>query len=244
MYIVASSVQDDLDKVRRTFPDIWRQIRRFNRPVQLAIAAGIEVALYADAPETATLISVAPSHPGSPEIFSWAHHLMETRKDGDFSGAKMNPTHTLHAVDNLALSSLAIALRNHSYCIGLGGSPGQSWEALQMALEKNTDADSEVILVAGDQENALSISLSAGVAFLLSSKQNKHVSLMKSILIKGILHSSLSAPVEPDLHSAKGFVNLAAFISRTDGFAGTLTYDVPPEQGNGAEQFTIVMELS
>ena len=39
VYLVASAQCDDLQRIREATPELWRQVRRYNQPVQLALAA-------------------------------------------------------------------------------------------------------------------------------------------------------------------------------------------------------------
>ena len=43
VYLVASAQESDLARVREAKPELWRQVRRYNQPVQLALAAAEEV---------------------------------------------------------------------------------------------------------------------------------------------------------------------------------------------------------
>src|SRR5215217_6002562 len=119
-YLIASAQRNDLQSVRESSPEIWRQVRRYNQPVQLALAAADEVMQFSEDPSTAALISLAPCQPGSADLYRWGHMVTAGMAAGTLGNLRMNPTQTLHAVDNLALSALAISHGNHSYCLGLG----------------------------------------------------------------------------------------------------------------------------
>ncbi|HYK20845.1 MAG TPA: hypothetical protein VEV42_08930, partial [Pyrinomonadaceae bacterium] len=127
IYLVASAQKTDLLSVRDSAPELWRQVRRYNQPVQLALAAADEVMRFSEDPSTAAVISLAPCQPGSADLYRWGSVVTAGMASGSLGNLRMNPTQTLHAVDNLALSAFAIAHRNRSYCLGLGGAAGQAW---------------------------------------------------------------------------------------------------------------------
>ncbi|MBA3501239.1 MAG: hypothetical protein H0T65_12750, partial [Deltaproteobacteria bacterium] len=155
MWLVASSVVTEVPRER------VRDVRRFNAPVQLAVAAAHEVATHAVVPAEAALISLAPCQSGSPELHKWIRDI-STESGGS---VKVNPTHTLHAVDNLALSVFSIALRNRAWAMSLGGAAGMFWTALELVLERD---EREVIVLAGDQVSGVDASPAVGVAMLFA----------------------------------------------------------------------------
>jgi len=57
---------------------------------------------------------------------------------GTLGDLRMNPTQTLHAVDNLAMSAFAITYANQAECLGLGGAAGQAWWDWKAVLENST----------------------------------------------------------------------------------------------------------
>src|SRR5688572_13491068 len=128
MYLVAAAQRNDLQTVRELSPEIWRQVRRYNLPVQLALAAAHDVIRTSQDPSSVALISLAPCQPGSADLYRWGHVVTAGMSTGTLGNLRMNPTQTLHAVDNLALSAFAIAHSNRSYCLGLGGAAGQRSE--------------------------------------------------------------------------------------------------------------------
>jgi hypothetical protein len=243
MYVVAASEHCSVEELRERSPGLWRDVRRFNPPVQLALASALEVSSKARNPETALLVSLAPCQAGSPELFEWAHSLLELHADGDFTSVRMNPTHTLHAVDNLALSALGMALKNHAYCVGLGGSPGQAWVGLEIIQERFASGyATEAILVAGDQESALRTSSARGVALLLSSVDRSFESTNRTIRFSGIIRTRLDNYDHPRSDACHGLSELLSLLHDND-LTGRLTYDVPPDQGDGYDRVTIVLEV-
>lgn len=160
MWLVASSVMTEVPAHR------VRDLRRFNAPIQLAVAAAHEVVAHAVAPSEAAIISLAPCQAGSPELHDWI------RKCASGTAPKVNPTWTLHAVDNLALSVLSIALQNHAWGMSLGGAAGMASVALEMVLER---AESEVIVLAGDQESGSEPSPALGIALLFSRERKPYL---------------------------------------------------------------------
>ena len=131
VYLVAAAQEGDLARVRAEKPELWRQVRRYNQPVQLALAAADEVMRFSQDSSTAAIISLAPCQPGSADLYRWGHVVTSGMASGSLGNMRMNPTQTLHAVDNLAMSAFAIAHGNHAYCLGLGGAAGQAWCGLE-----------------------------------------------------------------------------------------------------------------
>jgi hypothetical protein len=171
IYLIASSQQDDLAKVREEKPELWRHVRRYNKPVQLALAAADEVMRSSVDPSTVAVISLAPCQPGSADLYRWGNVVTSGMANGTLGNLRMNPTQTLHAVDNLAMSAFAIAHRNHAYCLGLGGAAGQAWCGLEAVHERlNAGFEEEALLMAGDQDAAEDTSPGLGVALLFSMK--------------------------------------------------------------------------
>src|SRR5215212_125314 len=169
-YLIASAQRHDLLSIRESSPETWRQVRRYNQPVQLALAAADEVMQFSEDPSTAALISLAPCQSGSADLYRWGHVVTSGMAAGTLGNLRMNPTQTLHAVDNLALSAFAIAHRNHAYCLGLGGAAGQAWCGLEAVLERlNAGHEEEALLMAGDQDAAEDEAPGLGVALLFST---------------------------------------------------------------------------
>ena len=167
IYLAASAQQSDLARIREATPELWRHVRRYNQPVQLALAAAEEVMQFSKDPSLAAVISLAPCQPGSADLYRWGNVVVAGMAEGSLGNMRMNPTQTLHAVDNLALSAFAIAHGNRSYCLGLGGAAGQAWCGLEAVLER---ADEEILLMAGDQDAAEDGAPGLGVALLFSNR--------------------------------------------------------------------------
>jgi hypothetical protein len=241
-YLIAAAKQADLAAVRAASPELWRHTRRYNMPVQLALAAAHEVAAKAENPATMALISLAPCAAGSPELYRWARSMISSNADGRFDNVRMNPTHTLHAVDNLALSALALALDNHAHCVGLGGAAGQAWCGLEVVLERlSTGREVEALLMAGDQEDAENESKGLGLALLFAAHPKPCSPLGRTVRLVGIerRRSASFAAVRP--HAAEG---LAAFLTAiVENRSGQLAYTVPPEHGDGMERVTLFVEV-
>src|SRR6185295_2141913 len=174
VYLVAAARDDDLARVREAKPELWRQVRRYNQPVQLALAAADEVMRYSKNPSTAAVISLAPCRPGSADLYRWGHVVTSGMASGSLGNLRMNPTQTLHAVDNLAMSAFAIAHRNQAYCLGLGGAAGQAWCGLEAVYERlNAGLEEEALLMAGDQDAAEDGAPGLGVALLFSTRAQR-----------------------------------------------------------------------
>src|SRR2546421_7782669 len=129
-----------------------RDFRRFNLPVQLALAAATDVLPAAEDPASMAVVSLAPCQNGSPELYRWAEAAIAAGSAGRFGATRMNPTHTLHVIDNLALSAFAIAYGSDGYCLGVGGAPGQAWCGMEILCERLAGGrEREGLLMAGGQ---------------------------------------------------------------------------------------------
>ncbi len=235
MYVIASSQRNDLMRMREESPELWRQVRRYNQPVQLALAAAEDVMRFSNDPSLAAVISLAPCQPGSADLYRWGHVVTAGMSTGTLGNLRMNPTQTLHAVDNLAMSAFAIAHRNRSYCLGLGGAAGQAWCGLEAVLERPED---EIMLMAGDQDAAEEEAPGLGVALLFSSRAR---SLGRTIRLLSITRSTNRATkVKP--HAANGLAALLSEIGEHKG--GKLNYIVPPEHTDGFSRVTVNLEIS
>jgi hypothetical protein len=242
IYLVASAQKSDLQCVRESSPELWRQVRRYNQPVQLALAAADEVISFADDPSSALVISLAPCQPGSADLYRWGHVVTAGMVSGTLGNLRMNPTQTLHAVDNLALSAFAIAHGNRAPCLGLGGAAGQAWCGLEAMLEHlNNGAEREVLLIAGDQDAAEEGARGLGVAMLFSVKIKPYLSRRRMVKLVSVTRSR-ERTVDLKPHAANG---LAALLSAIDGAAdGRLSYAVPPSDTDGFSGVTVTREIS
>jgi len=243
VYLVAGAQRGDLRAVRESSPEIWRQVRRYNQPVQLALAAAEEVISFAEDPATAAVISLAPCQPGSADLYSWGHVVTAGMSAGTLGNLRMNPTQTLHAVDNLALSAFAIAHKNQSYCLGLGGAAGQAWGALEAVQERlNAGLEEEAILIAGDQDAATDGAPGLGVALLFSVRPKPFESTGRVVRLVSITRTrERTRDVVP--HAANG---LAAFVSVVEAGRASYvaSYVVPPQHTDGLSGVTIDLEIS
>jgi hypothetical protein len=231
VYLVAAARQDDLARVREEKPELWRLVRRYNKPVQLALAAADEVMRFSENPSTAAVISLAPCQPGSADLYRWGNVVTSGMASGTLGNLRMNPTQTLHAVDNLAMSAFAIMHGNHAYCLGLGGAAGQAWCGLEAVFERlNAGLEEEALLMAGDQDAAEDGAPGLGVALLFSTR-------VAPVRLVSISRSPAIVDVVP--HAAKG---LAAFLSSID--EGLMSYVVPPEHTDGFSTVTVTLEIS
>jgi hypothetical protein len=139
----------------------------------------------------------------------------------------------------LALSAFAIAHKNQSYCLGLGGAAGQAWCGLEAVLERLYDAEEEVLLMAGDQDAAEDGAPGLGVALLFSFRIRPCVTLGRFVRLLSISRNRERAShVVP--HAANG---LAAFLSALEDRNGRTSYVVPPEHTDGLSGVTIDLEI-
>ena len=236
--LVAATQASDLPKVREEKPELWRQVRRYNKPVQLALAAADEVMRFANDPSTAAVISLAPCQPGSADLYRWGNVVTSGMARGTLGNLRMKPTQTLHAVDNLAMSAFAIAHRNHAYCLGLGGAAGQAWCGLEAVLERlSAGIEEEALLMAGDQDAAEDGSPGLGVALLFSTRAKR---VDRNVRLISILRSRTIVDVVP--HAANGLAALLSSIA--EHREGVLSYDVPPQHTDGFSNITVTLEIS
>ena len=237
-YLVASAQRNNLMRIREESPELWRQVRRYNQPVQLALAAAEDVMRFSDDPSSAAVISLAPCQPGSADLYRWGHVVTAGMATGTLGNTRMNPTQTLHAVDNLALSAFAIAHGNRSYCLGLGGAAGQAWCGLEAVTERG---DEEVLLMAGDQAAAEDGAPGLGVALLFSTRAKPYQPPGRVVRLLSITRST-NRPFEVERHAANGLAALLSAI--VEHRRGRMTYVVPPEHTDGFSRVTIDLEIS
>ena len=184
VFVVATATCRELH--RESAPVLWRKVRRFNRPVQLAVAACDEVACHASDPTTAALVALAPCQSGSPELYASAMRLAARAPDDD-TPFRVNPVHTLHAVDNLALSTVSIELANRAFGLGLGGAAGQAWEGLDVVRERfDAGLEGEALLFGGDQESSEAGGDALGAAGLLSRAPRRLAGTGSLVRIAGV----------------------------------------------------------
>jgi hypothetical protein len=236
MYLIRSARMDDPAELRRQ-PELWRRVRRFNLPVQLAVAAGEEAAMAAEDPARAALVSLAPAHSGSPELFDAIRSL-------DMTAPHVNPVVTLHAVDNLALSALAITLGNQAYGLGLGGGAGQGWVALEVAWERLADGrETEALVVAGDQD-AGGGNAGLAVALLFARRPAPYPPLGRIVRLVAVNREpATEGGLKAEPHAAAG---LAALLTALAGVAttGRWVYRVPAGHGDGRDRPELIWEVT
>lgn len=241
VYLVGAAQHDDLAKVRAEKPELWRQVRRYNKPVQLALAAADEVMKFSEDPSAAAVISLAPCQPGSADLYSWGHVVTSGMASGTLGNLRMNPTQTLHAVDNLAMSAFAIAHCNHAYCLGLGGAAGQAWCGLEAVYERlDAGLEEEALLMAGDQDSAEDGSPGLGVALLFSTRDKPLQPLDRIVRLVSVSRSPAIVDVVP--HAANGLAALSSSIAEHRN--GVMSYVVPAAQTDGFSTVTVTLEIS
>lgn len=236
VYLVAAAQENDLARVREEKPELWRLVRRYNRPVQLALAAADEVMKSSQDGSTAAIISLAPCQPGSADLYRWGDVVTSGMASGTLGNMRMNPTQTLHAVDNLAMSAFAIAYRNHAYCLGLGGAAGQAWCGLEAVIERlNAGFEEEAVLMAGDQDAAEDGAAGLGVALLFSVQARS-----SSVRLESLVRHPQISNVKP--HAANGLAGMLSSIAQCK--RGSFSYVVPAEHTDGVSGVTVNLEIS
>jgi hypothetical protein len=239
-WLIASAQRTDLAAVRAEAPDLWRELRRFNAPAQLALAAAHDVAARARVAAEAALLALAPCQAGSPELFRWVTDV-ERRAATEPRAARMNPTHTLHVVDNLALSVLAIQLGNRAFGLGLGGSAGQLWSALEIVGERIARGDREVIVLAGDQESSERESPACGLALLFAAERARYGALGCPVRLRAVRRRRAPGTAQP--HAARGGLALLAALHARGGVGGRFEHAVADADSDGVDAITVVWEL-
>jgi hypothetical protein len=241
-YLVASALKNDLVAIRQTSQEVWRQVRRYNLPVQLALAAAWEVVNSSFDPSALAVISLAPCQPGSADLYRWGQVVISGMAHGDLGDTRMNPTQTLHAVDNLAMSAFAISQGNHAYCLGLGGAAGQAWAGLEAVQERlDANQETEALLMAGDQDRAEDRAAGIGVALLFSTPPRPYSlrgQLVRLVSIERKPKPHMEARVP---HAAAGLCSLLSALGEHAG--GLLSYDVPLEHSDGVDAVRVLMEV-
>lgn len=243
MYLIRSARWGDPAELRRR-PELWRRVRRFNLPVQLAVAAGEEVAAAAEDPARAALLSVAPYHSGSAELFDAVRSLDAEGNGARLRAPRLNPVVTLHVVDNLALSALAITLGNQAYGLGLGGGAGQGWVALEVAGERLAEGgEAEALVMAGDQDAARE-GVGLAVALLFALRPQPYPPLGRTVRLVEVSRSPAAGTgpgVKPN--AAAG---LAALLASLAGVStpGRWVYRVPAEHGDGRDCPGLLWEIA
>lgn len=241
VYLIAAAQEDDLARLRAEKPELWRQVRRYNKPVQLVLAAADEVMRSSQDPSTAAVISLAPCQPGSADLYRWGNVVTSGMAAGTLGNLRMNPTQTLHAVDNLAMSAFAIAHRNHAYCLGLGGAAGQAWCGLEAAHERlNAGLEEEVLLMAGDQDAAEDTAPGLGVALLFSTRAKPYPPLDRTVRLVSVSRSRTIVDAIP--HAANGLAALLSSIAQHRD--GLMSHVVPPAHTDGFSTVTVSLEIS
>lgn len=246
-YLVASAEYRDLDVIQKLAPETWRRVRRYNLPVQLALAAAEEVMTSSINPGTAAVVSLAPCQPGSADLYRWGHVVTAGMASGSLGDLRMNPTQTLHAVDNLALSAFAIASGNRSDCLGLGGAAGQAWCGLEAVLERlDGGSAEEVLLMSGDQDSTDESAKGLGIALLFSKHERPYAPLGYVVRLLRVERRAQTSPSNVRPHAAVGLSLLVSTINtriKTQE-RGWLSYDVPGEQTDGSSSVTVVLRIS
>jgi len=251
-YLVAAAERRDLGAIQESSPETWRRVRRYNLPIQLALAAAEEVMASSRDSRTAVVISLAPCQPGSADLYRWGDVVTSGMVSGTLGDLRMNPTQTLHAVDNLAMSAFAIAYGNQAECLGLGGAAGQAWCGLEAVLEKLDGGETgdtaqakegaeEALVMAGDQDSTDEPATGIGVALLFSKDRQPYARpgrTTRLIRIERRVQPYFSN-IRP--HAAAGLCEFLAAIKKQK--QGLLSYDVPSEQTDGHSSVNIVVEI-
>lgn len=233
-YLVASAERTDLAALRDQAPQRWRELRRFNAPVQLGVAAAHDVLEHARNRSEIALVALAPCQSGSPEIHRW------TGVAAVGGQVRINPTHTLHMVDNLTLSVLSIALGDHAWGISLGGTPGMVWVGLELVGER-IDEHREMLVVAGDQTSAELAMSPCGIALLFARERTPYGPLGRAVRLVAVERRRSITPAVPVSFAAAGIPAMLAALGAQP--PGRFAYVVPDDHGDGVDHISVVWEL-
>lgn len=239
-YLIAATAVRSPVLPEQFVPAVWRQVRQFNLPVQLALAAAEEAILHAARPDQVGVISVAPNEPGSYELNVWIKQAHAARPDAR-QMLRMKPTHTLHMVDNLALSSFAISHGNHAECLGLGGAPGQVWVGLEVVLEWFADGRvSEAVVLAGDQTDAKQADITGlGAAWLFSQEPRPDQRSLRLVTVNR--ESFMDRPGSICAEAARGLKQLSDVLSLVP--PGSFSYSPPDNLTDGLDRVYLHWEV-
>jgi hypothetical protein len=247
-WLAASAVERDVGRIARAQPELWREVRRFNLPVKLALAAAHHVVGGLARPRHARLVGLAPCRPGSPELRQISRELDAGFARGSCSGLRVNPIYTLHAIDNLALSALAIRLENREPCVCLGGAAGQAFAALEDAIAE-VEAAGEVMIFGGDQGDAswrgdrdgAGDAEACGAAVVVTAQPGRVrlIGVERRPLAAAETETETEAPVA---HAAAGLARWLEGIAV--GPPGLHRYAVPARDGDGLDQIEIIAEVA
>lgn len=242
-YLIATSLRRSPIDSRHLPPRLPRDFRRFNLPVQLALAAAADVVPAAEDPATMAVVSLAPCHNGSPELYRWVQNADSARSAGANVPARLNPTYTLHVIDNLALSAFVIDHGSDGYYLGVGGAPGQAWAALEAVRERlDGGGEREALLMAGDQGRESEASDNSGVAMLFSVRRTAYAPLGRPVELVAIERSPHPDPQPVSAHAAEGLCALLHAIAQHG--VGTLVYEVPSQHTNGIDRVTVRLRVA
>jgi len=229
IYLVDTALCTEADFLQAQ-PQYWRMARRFNRPVQLATAAALQAAQSADDASACCLVALAACQGGSPELLRWVERVSSTP---DLATLRTNPTWTLHGLDNLALSAVSIFLGNNAPCLGLGGAPGQAAVALEVALQQlGEEGQEEVLLFAGDQDDAASTAGACGAALLFSRRPRPYSGTGLTVRFESVARTSPSETATTLPHAARPLAWVIDQV-RTRGIGSHHAVAVPAQWGDG-----------
>jgi hypothetical protein len=234
MFVLKAVMAKDLSLLEGN-PSLWRKVRRFNGPGQATVAVAVEAARAAADPSRVGLIGLAACQSGSSEMFATIGTLLD-RPPSDPMAFKFNPTYTLHALDNLALSVVSIELKNRGYAIGLGGTAGQCWDALDIARARLAMGDEREFLIFGGDQTGRGEGSVVAAALLLSCEPPVATTARVRIdTLEWTRADESDRP--PTLHAAAGLAEFLGVLERRP--PGPFEYRVPPDHGNGLDSICI-----
>lgn len=243
-WIAATAIARDPARIAAEAPELWRDVRRFNLPVKLALAAAHRVVGALARSSHARLVGLAPCRPGSPELRALSRELDAGFAQGSCDRLRVNPIYTLHALDNLALSALAIRIENRAPCVCLGGAAGQAFAALEDAIDEfavgpGGAAPDDMLIFGGDQSDAAWQGVpgeqACGVAVAVTARPGR----IRLVAVERTTEPDGDAP-EP--HAVAGLARWLDALAAAP--SGVHRYAVPGRDGDGGDRIVIAAEVA
>ncbi len=237
-FVVHAARKQDPAGAEAEAPELWREARRYNLPVKLALAAAREAAAEARGAAEALLVSLAPCRPGSRELWR-AARAFETAlsQTGRASEAGSIPR-TRCTRSTTSPSPRWPSRSGTAPCLGLGGAAGQAWCALEAILERLEAGEArEALVLAGDQDGEGA--RAAGVSVLFSAEPRPFRGNGRTLRMLEIVREP--GPERPHADAAGGLVRWLAALEECG--PGRFTYQVPARDSDGIDWVSVVVEF-
>jgi hypothetical protein len=249
-YLAAAAIERDMPETGASDPALWRELRRFNLPVKLALAAAHRVLGALADPARAMLIALAPCRSGSAAQRAALREGSAIFARGGGGKLRVNPIHTLHGVDNLALAALSMKLANREPCACLGGAAGQAWLGLAQALDELAAGSAGEVLVFGGDQGPASLrgepadpeALGVAIALTARPPRAQIVEIVEIVEIVKLERAPGAGDAAIQPHAARGLARWLDALAAAP--AGRSAYRVPAEDGDGTDELTVIAEVA